>query len=159
MTTPPIIDPRTTPAPAMFGRVLRKDDPEGLRLALLDYRMITSPLAEKPKLHMMTGPSGSLTLGVQIVARKVPRSNAREAALVEEFIDYLREQGLPYERLEDLLARPGTDVNDQQRLWLTGYRDRWETYFATQDGIQAELDTEDWIEEELADLNNDGGRC
>lgn len=64
--SPTITDPRSVSAPSMFGRVLRKDDPEGLRLALLGYRMLTLPLPEKPKLHMLTGPSGSLTLGVQI---------------------------------------------------------------------------------------------
>lgn len=63
---PPIIDPKITPAPAMFGRVLRKDDALGLRETLLGYKILTARLPQKPRLHLMTGATGSLTLGVQI---------------------------------------------------------------------------------------------
>lgn len=57
---------KDAPAPSMFGRVIRKDDPLSLRELLIDYRILTLHLKVKPKLHITTGPSGSLTLGVQI---------------------------------------------------------------------------------------------
>lgn len=64
---PPITDPRSVPAPPMFGRVLRKDDALGLRETLLAYRMLTTRLPAKPRIHLGTGPHGSLTVGVQIL--------------------------------------------------------------------------------------------
>ena len=66
MITPPIIDPKQTPAPAMFGRVLRKDDALDVRETLLGYRVLTARLDRPPKIHMATGPRGSVTIGVQI---------------------------------------------------------------------------------------------
>lgn len=66
MTPPPIIDPRSVPAPAMFGRVLRKDDALRVRETLLGYKLLTG--AFHPKVHMATGAHGSVTIGIQLGA-------------------------------------------------------------------------------------------
>lgn len=63
---PAITDPTTTPAPSMFGRVLRKDDALGLRETLLGYKLLTARLSTPPKIHLATGERGSLTLGVEL---------------------------------------------------------------------------------------------
>lgn len=62
---PTITDPRSVYALPMFGRVMDKEQALRVRETLLGYRILAARSGLVPKIHMATGPLGSVTIGIQ----------------------------------------------------------------------------------------------